>query len=89
MWGYWGETSYAADSCGNAYEPLKGVCVFVVVVVLVAFPFLGLRVSPSFAFPHCTRLVQSAQLRLRRKITGVAQVVFQIMENKFPEAQAK
>ena len=34
-------------------------------VVVVAFPFLGLRVNPFFVFPHCTRLVQSAQLRLR------------------------
>ena len=41
-----------------------------VVVVVVAFPifFSGLRVGPSFVFPHCTHLLQSAQLRLRRTV---------------------
>ena len=37
-----------------------------VVVVVVAFPLLGLRVGSSFSFPHCTHLLQSAHLRLRR-----------------------
>ena len=38
------------------------------VVVVVAFPLLGLRVGSSFSFPHCTHLLQSAHLRLRRRV---------------------
>ena len=41
---------------------------FVLLFVVVAFPIFGVACGPVICFPHCTHLLQSAQLRLRRTV---------------------